>query len=69
VLERPSRLFFSATTISTFGDAVEHIALAFAVLAMPGGAFAIALVCLVATALVRSVRAIRAADEELVATT
>ena len=33
------------------------------------GAFAIALVCLVATALVPSVRAIRAADEELVATT
>jgi hypothetical protein len=26
----------SATTISTLGDAVEHIALAFAVLALPG---------------------------------
>jgi MFS family permease len=34
--ERPFRLLFSATTISTFGDAVEHIALAFAVLALPG---------------------------------
>ena len=31
--ERPFRLLFSATTISTFGDAVEHTALAFAVLA------------------------------------
>ncbi len=35
----------------------------------PAALFAFALVCLVATALVRSVRAIRAADEELVATT
>jgi hypothetical protein len=34
--ERPFRLLFSAMTISTFGDAVEHIALAFAVLALPG---------------------------------
>jgi transmembrane secretion effector len=34
--ERPFRLLFSATTISTFGDAIEHIALAFAVLALPG---------------------------------
>ena len=34
--ERPFRLLFSATTISTFGDAVEHVALAFAVLALPG---------------------------------
>jgi hypothetical protein len=34
--ERPFRLLFSATTISTLGDAVEHIALAFAVLALPG---------------------------------
>ena len=33
--ERPFRLLFSATTISTFGDAVEHVALAFAVLALP----------------------------------
>ena len=34
--ERPFRRLFSATTISTFGDAVEHVALAFAVLALPG---------------------------------
>jgi hypothetical protein len=34
--ERPFRLLFSATTISTFGDAVEHIPLAFVVLALPG---------------------------------
>ena len=34
--ERPFRRLFAATTISTFGDAVEHIALAFAVLALPG---------------------------------
>jgi len=34
--ERPFRLLFSATTTSTFGDAVEHVALAFAVLALPG---------------------------------
>jgi MFS family permease len=34
--ERPFRRLFTATTVSTFGDAVEHIALAFAVLALPG---------------------------------
>ena len=34
--ERPFRLLFSATTVSTFGDAVAGIALAFAVLALPG---------------------------------
>ena len=36
LLERPFRRLFAATTISTFGDAIEHIALAFAVLALPG---------------------------------
>jgi MFS family permease len=33
--ERPFRLLFGATTVSTFGDAIGHIALAFAVLALP----------------------------------
>jgi MFS family permease len=36
LLERPFRRLFAATTVSTFGDAIEHIALAFAVLALPG---------------------------------
>jgi MFS family permease len=36
LVERPFRRLFAATTISTFGDAIEHIALAFAVLALPG---------------------------------
>ena len=36
--ERPYRLFFSATTISTLGDSVAGIALAFAVLDLTGSA-------------------------------
>lgn len=35
--ERPYRLLFSATTITTLGDNLGHIALAFAVLGIPGG--------------------------------
>jgi len=35
--ERPFRLLFSATTVTTFGDAVAAIALAFAILDLPGG--------------------------------
>jgi MFS family permease len=33
--EKPFRFLFGATTVSTFGDAIGHIALAFAVLALP----------------------------------
>ncbi len=34
--ERQFRLLFSATTVTTFGDSMGHIALAFAVLDLPG---------------------------------
>jgi hypothetical protein len=35
--ERDFRLLFAATTVTTFGDALGGIALAFAVLELPGG--------------------------------